>query len=213
MKDNPQDKVVLVTGTSRGLGRAIVGHYLELGHVVVGCSRKPSDLVHARYRHYELDVTDESAVVSMIRDLVKTHGRLDVLVNNAGIASMNAFALTPTASVRRILETNVIAPFVMMREAAKIMMRARRGRMVNFTSVAVPLNLEGEAIYAASKAALESLTRTAAREFGQHGITVNAIGPTPIKTDLIRGVPEAKLDALIQRQAIPRYGEIDDVLN
>jgi 3-oxoacyl-[acyl-carrier protein] reductase len=89
----------------------------------------------------------------------------------------------------------------------------RYGRIVNFVTVAVPLKLEGEAIYAASKAAVISLTEVLAREFADFGITVNAIGPTPIKTDLVRGVPPQKLDALVQRQAIKRYGEPKDVIN
>jgi 3-oxoacyl-[acyl-carrier protein] reductase len=92
------------------------------------------------------------------------------------------------------------------------MQTKRYGRIVNFASVAVPLKLEGEAAYAASKAAVVSLTQVLAREFAEWGITVNAIGPSPVKTDLIRGVPEDKLDGLIKRQAIKRYGEMRDVV-
>jgi 3-oxoacyl-[acyl-carrier protein] reductase len=89
----------------------------------------------------------------------------------------------------------------------------RYGRIVNFVTVAVPLKLEGEAIYAASKAAVISLTQVLARELADLGITVNAIGPTPIKTDLVRGVSPDKLNALVDRQAIKRYGEPRDVIN
>ena len=100
-----------------------------------------------------------------------------------------------------------------MREVAKVMSRARTGRIVNFATVATPLNLEGEAGYAASKAAVESLTRVAARELAPLGITVNAVGPTPVMTDLIRSVPREKMDALIATQAIRRMGEPRDVAN
>src|SRR5260370_37514593 len=93
------------------------------------------------------------------------------------------------------------------------MIRQKRGRIVNFSSVAVPLNLEGEAIYAASKAAVETLTRIAAHEFGAFGVTVNALGPTPVATDLIKSVPKEKIAALIARQAIRRTGEPRDVAN
>ena len=89
----------------------------------------------------------------------------------------------------------------------------RYGRIVNFTTVAVPLKLAGEAIYAASKAAVESLTQILAREFAEFGITVNAVGPVPIATDLIAGVPKSKIDQLVSRQAIPRLGTEDDVIN
>ena len=100
-----------------------------------------------------------------------------------------------------------------MRECAKQMSRNKYGRIINFSSVATPLNLEGEAIYAASKAAIESLTRTSAKELGPYGITVNAIGPTPIDTDLIRMVPKEAIDALIARQGIQRLGTVDDIIN
>ena len=92
-------------------------------------------------------------------------------------------------------------------------MKSRQGRIVNFSSVAVPLNLEGEAIYASSKAALESLTRVSARELAEFSITVNAVGPTPVPTDLISLVPRKKIDELLARQAIRREGSVEDVIN
>lgn len=93
------------------------------------------------------------------------------------------------------------------------MRKGKNGRIVNFATVATPLKLEGEAIYAASKAAIVSLTQTLAREYADYGITVNAVGPTPIKTDLIRGVPIEKMERLLARQAIHRYGTYEDVIN
>ena len=87
------------------------------------------------------------------------------------------------------------------------------GRIINFTTVATPLNLEGEAIYASSKAAVISLTKILAKELAPMGITVNAIGPTPVKTDLIRAVPDEKIKKLVQHQAIKRYGDFEDILN
>ena len=93
------------------------------------------------------------------------------------------------------------------------MSRSGGGRIINFTSVANPLNLEGEAIYAASKAAVESLTKTAAKELSGMDITVNAIGPTPIETDLIKFVPKEKIEALVKQQSIQRLGTYEDILN
>ena len=142
----------------------------------------------------------------MARTLHSDYGQVEALLNNAGIASMNHALLTPASTVNRILQTNVLGTFLFCREMAKLMRRTKTGRIVNFTTVAHPLNLEGEAIYAASKAAVESLTRILARELAELRITVNAIGPTPIETDLIRGVPQAKMDALLARQAIQRLG-------
>ena len=206
-------KTIVITGTRKGIGKSLAEHYLAEGWQVAGCSRGESSIAHANYRHFALDVSDEAAVVKMARALKKEFGGVDALLNNAGIASMNHALLTPVETVNRILSTNVVGTFLFCREMAKLMRGSKSGRIVNFTTVAHPLNLEGEAIYAASKAAVESLTRILAREFAELGITINAVGPTPIKTDLIRGVPEEKMNALIQRQAIRRLGEVRDVIN
>jgi 3-oxoacyl-[acyl-carrier protein] reductase len=205
-------RVVLVTGSRKGLGRGICEHLLAQGWIVEGCSREPSDLQHERYHHHCLDVSDEAKVAQMFGDIRRRHGGLFGVVNNAGIAAMNHVLLTPIATVRAVLETNVIGTFLVCREAAKLM-RKSGGRIVNFATVATPLNLEGEAAYAASKAAVESLTRVMSREFAGMHITVNALGPTPVPTDLIRNVPAEKMNALLKRQAIPRMGELRDVLN
>lgn len=206
-------KTIVITGTRKGIGQALAQHYVSEGWRVAGCSRGEASIKHVNYRHFELDVSDENAVVEIARTLHSDYGQVDALLNNAGIASMNHALLTPASTVNRILQTNVLGTFLFCREMAKLMRRTKTGRIVNFTTVAHPLNLEGEAIYAASKAAVESLTRILARELAELRITVNAIGPTPIETDLIRGVPQAKMDALLARQAIQRLGEVRDVIN
>ncbi len=126
---------------------------------------------------------------------------------------MNLMLLTPLKTVQNILNTNVIGTFLFCREAAKLMKRNHYGRIVNFATVATPLKLEGEAIYAASKAAIVSLTEILAKELAEMGITVNAIGPTPVETDLIRSVPQEKIDALLSQQSIHRLGEFRDISN
>jgi 3-oxoacyl-[acyl-carrier protein] reductase len=126
---------------------------------------------------------------------------------------MNHSLLMPTATARQILETNVLGVFLFCREAGRLMQRHKFGRIVNFSTVAVRLKLEGEAMYAASKAAVTSLTEILARELAAFGITMNAVAPTPIATDLIRHVPQEKLDRLLQRQAIPRLTTFEDVAN
>jgi 3-oxoacyl-[acyl-carrier protein] reductase len=210
MSDLP---VLLITGSRKGLGRALAEHYLAEGFRVIGCSRQPSDLAHDHYSHTCLDVRDETAVRQLLADVRRRWGGLRALINNAGVAAMNHALLTPLDSVRQVLETNVLGTFLFCREAARLLRAASHARVVNFSTVAVPLNLEGEAAYAASKAAVESLTRVLARELAPLGITCNAVGPTPIDTDLIRGVPPEKIARLVAGQPIPRPGQPRDVIN
>lgn len=206
-------KVMLITGTRKGIGKYLAEYYVKLGWEVVGCSRSDADFTLENYTHFCLDVADEKAVKKMFGAIRKQYGRLDVLINNAGIASMNHILLTPLSTMQKIFATNVFGSFIFLREAAKIMKKNNFGRIINFATVATPLKLEGEASYAASKAAIVNLTEISARELAEFNITVNALGPTPIETDLIRSVPKEKMDALISRQSIKRLGEFRDVSN
>lgn len=206
-------EVMVITGTRKGIGRYLVDYYLELGFTVIGCSRQKMDEEIPNYDHHCLDVADEEKVQSMLQDVLEKYGKIDILVNNAGIASMNHVLLTPKKTLEKIMSTNVIGTFLFAREAAKIMMRKKYGRIINFATVAAPLKLEGEAIYAASKAAIRSLTEIMAKELAPYNITVNALGPTPVATDLIRSVPKDKIEALINLQSIKRMGVYDDISN
>lgn len=204
---------VLITGTSRGLGQALVRHLTGQGHTVIGCSRSPNEFRDERYQHLLADVTDERAVDSVFQQVRARYDGLDCLINNAGWGRMLPVALTPVATARKIMEANFISTFMFTRSALRLLRRSDAGRIVNVSSIAVPLRLEGEATYAAAKSAVETFTRATAREIGPWGITCNAVGPSPIRTRLIEGVPEAKLQALIDRQAIPGWAEPADVAN
>jgi 3-oxoacyl-[acyl-carrier protein] reductase len=206
-------QVVLVTGARRGIGRFLAGHFARKGASVVGCSREPIDWSIERYSHYIADVGDEADVKGLIATVKREYGRLDVVINNAGIASMNAALLTPTATIDRVITTNFRGTALVSREAAKLMMSRRYGRIVNMSTVAVPLLVEGEALYAASKSAVVTYSRVLARELAPFGITVNVVGPAPIETDLIQGVPAEKIQRIVDQQAIKRPGRFEDVAN
>jgi 3-oxoacyl-[acyl-carrier protein] reductase len=205
---------ILITGASRGLGRYLAGHYLDQGDLVIGCARSgasESVIAHERYRHYGVDVTDARAVHALLRDVQWEVGRLDALINNAGIANMNPMALTPVEVARRIMETNFLGTFLLSQAAIRLLRKSPAPRIVNMSSIAVPLRLAGEAVYAASKSAIETFTRVAARELGAFGITCNAVGPTPIDTDLLKGVGEEKIRYLVEQQAIRCMAQPSDV--
>jgi 3-oxoacyl-[acyl-carrier protein] reductase len=208
--------VTLITGTRKGIGEYLAKYYLSKGHIVIGCSRSTPDWCkegYDNYCHYILDVADEAAVKKMFMDIRKTYGHLDHLINNAGIAAMNHCALTPMQMVDNVFSTNTKGTFLFSREAYKIMKKNKYGRIINFSTVAVPLKLDGEAAYAASKAAIVTLTQIMAKEFGNDGVTVNAVGPTPVQTDLIRNVPEEKIQRLLNNQSVKRFGTFEDVSN
>lgn len=207
------DRIIIITGTRKGIGRYLAEQYLQEGDIVYGCSRRICDIEHPNYHHTRLDVSDEAEVVSFVRNVYKNHRRIDALINNAGCASMNHFLLTPYDTAKKVFNTNFFGTFLMCREVAKYMVKNKSGRIVNYSTVAVALNLHGELVYSASKAAIEQLTRVLADEIGESGITVNAVGPTPIDTDLIKNVPENKLQDLLSHQCIKRFGQFEDVKN
>jgi 3-oxoacyl-[acyl-carrier protein] reductase len=206
-------EVVLITGTRKGIGRYLAEHFVRRGAMVEGCSRTTPEWELQNYTHHHLDVADETQVKAMFSSIRKRHGRLDILINNAGVASMNHILLTPVATVDRIMATNFRGVFLTCREAAKLMRRRRYGRVVNVSTIAVPMRLEGEAIYAASKSAVVTFSRILARELADSGITCNVVAPTPIETDLIRGVRQEKIDAIVNRLTVKRLGRFEDVAN
>ena len=120
---------VLITGTRKGIGKELAEYYLDQGLAVAGCSRGDSSIQHEKYLHYQLDVSEEEKVVSMVRDVAKKLGRIDILINNAGIASMNHLLLTPYETVKKIFDTNFFGSFLFLREASKIMLKHKYGRI------------------------------------------------------------------------------------
>lgn len=210
MSDRP---VMLITGTRKGIGKFLAEYYVEKGFSVEGCSRKKPEWELPHYYHHYIDITDESQIKSMFSSIQSRHGRLDVTLNNAGIASMNHILLTPGKVVDNVMNTNLKGTFLMTRESAKLMKKSGFGRIVNFGTIAVPMQIKGEAIYAASKSAVVTFTKIAARELADFGITCNVVAPSPIETDLIRSVPKQKVDKVIQNMTIKRLGTFKDVAN
>jgi len=206
-------QVMLITGTRKGIGRHLAEIYARRGYIVEGCSRGEASFEAEGYTHTEMDVSDDKAVKAWISGIARRHGRIDCVLNNAAVASMNHVLLTPAKTANRMLAVNVTATMLICRDAAKVMMRRRYGRIVNFTTIVDPIGLAGEAIYAASKSAVKTFTRILAFELGAWGITCNSFGPTPIMTDMIKGVPRDKIDAVVNNLAIKRLGSLDDCIN
>lgn len=204
---------IVITGTSKGIGKQLAEHYLAQGHRVAGCARGESTIDDANYLHVKCDLTNEAEIQAFAKRVRKALGVVDVLINNAGAASMNHFLLTPSETAERLMKINYMSAFHMIRALCGAMRKSEHARIVNFSTVAVPLHLEGEMAYGASKAAVEAMTKVLAKELASMGITVNAIGPAPTPTNLIAKVPEEKLQKLLDAQAIKRYARFEDITN
>ena len=200
------NKTMLITGNRKGIGRYLTEFYLKKGLNLVGCSRSKSDLVHDNYLHVIGDVTLEKDVKKVINEAKNKFGSIDVLINNAGKASMNHSVLTPVSTVKNLFDTNYLGTFLFSRECSKLMMKKKYGRIINFSTVAVPLYLEGEMAYASSKSAIETMTKIFSKEISKYNITVNVIGPTPVMTDLIKVVPNDKVEEILNKQTLKRFG-------
>ena len=202
----------LITGSSQGLGRALAERLLAEGWTVHGFARGPQELTHANFTAHAVDVTDEAAVRSAV-STVAAAGRIDVLVNNAGAASLNALLLTPGSVAEQLMRVNYLGTFHCLQAVGKVMVRQRAGRIVNLTTVAVPLSLEGEAAYVASKAAVEALTKVAAKELASQGVRVIALGFGPVNTRLTRAVPKAALAKINGAIGRPQGTAIDEAVD
>ena len=208
-----KNKTILITGSRKGIGRYLSEYYLDKGYNVIGCSRSNSDLIHNNYIHFLCDVKDELGVKKTIKEGKKRFGDINILINNAGKASLNHSVLTPSQTIKDLFETNYLGSFLFSRECSKQMIKAKWGRIINFSSIAVPLNLDGEMAYASSKSAIEKMSKILSKELSSFNITVNTIGPTPIYTDLIKVVPKDKIDEIINFQTLKRFGEFKDISN
>jgi len=206
-------EVMLITGTRKGIGKYLAEYYLGKGYIVAGCSRGENNIKNNSYAHFQLDVADEKAVKTMVSDIYRKYRKIDILINNAGVASMNHILLTPLSTVESIFRTNLFGTFLFSREVAKVMSRAKHGRIVNFVTVAIPLRIEGESIYAASKSAVETFTRILAKELGSYNITCNSVGPSAVETDLIKSVPPEKIQRIVDSLAVKRLTTFRDIVN
>lgn len=168
--------VVLVTGTSRGLGLLIAQAYLAAGYMVIGCSRDQFAIDSKFYLHYALDISDEIGVTEMFSDMRKRQLTPRILINNAALTQMGLAVFTKASLARSVLDVNLLGAFLITREAVKLMQRNKFGRVVNITSINVPIASAGGALYNASKSGLETLGRTIASEFKSFDLTVNNLG-------------------------------------
>ncbi len=213
------EQVALVTGASRGIGRAIALALAQCGMKVIGTATTESGAqaisealaAFPGCRGIALDVNDAAGVDAAIETLVKAEGALHVLVNNAGITRDQLAMRMKDADWDAVLDTNLKAVFRLSRAVMRPMMKQRYGRIINITSVVGASGNPGQANYAAAKAGVAGMTRALARELGSRGVTVNCVAPGFIATDMTEVLPEAQKAALLQQIPLGRLGQPQEI--
>ena len=212
-------QVALVTGASRGIGAAIAGQLAQDGFIVIGTATSDEGAArisqalaaHAGSRGAMLNVNDAAASQALVDEIVKTHGGLHVLVNNAGITRDTLAMRMKDEDWDAVLDTNLKAVFRMSRAAIRPMMKQRFGRIIGITSVVGASGNPGQANYAAAKAGVAGLTRALARELGSRGITVNCVAPGFIETDMTAALAEEQQRALLGQIPLGHLGKPEDI--
>ena len=200
--------MLIVTGASRGLGHAISERLIEKGEEVLGLARNTSGMA---IDAIECDVSDYSTVKNAAKEVKRMKKPVKAFINAAGVASMNMAVTTDESTVQKLIQTNLVGTIYCCQLFAPIMLRHKHGSFINFSTIAVALALKGESVYAASKAGVESFSRTFAREMADFNVRVNCIAPGPIRTDLLKGITDTQIEQITSQQVIPKQFKKSDV--
>ncbi len=219
--DSFQNKVVLITGGSRGIGEATAAFFAQAGAQVIFCYRSQkaaAEAVESRLREqglkaqaYELDVTQADRCAEVVQTIVDQYGQIDVLVNNAGIVLDNLLVGLSEEDIQKVLETNVSGTLNVTRSVVPYMMAQKSGKIINLSSVSATKGGRGQVNYAASKGAIEALTKSLAVELAPRRIQVNAVAPGVIETDMSQAVRERGEAEVLSKILMKRYGRPEEV--
>ncbi|WP_158247321.1 SDR family NAD(P)-dependent oxidoreductase [Geothermobacter hydrogeniphilus] len=219
-----EGKVAIITGASRGLGKAVANGYADAGAKVVVAARNLEDLnrlvADMEQRGGEgfavkCDVSQDQDLLNLVVKTMERYGQIDILVNNAGISPWVTWSHEVTSDMwAKMLQVNLVAPFLLAREVGKVMMDQKSGRIINMASLGGLLGMPGQVTYAATKGGLLQITKTLAVEWAKYNITVNALAPSILKTDLTMGVTQSvkHSEPLLRRVPIGFFGKPEDVV-
>jgi len=204
--------VMVVTGTSKGIGLGIAEHFALRGYRVAGCSRSPASLDLENYNHALVDVGDEKQVREWVRSIKRSYGRIDVLVCNAGLAPAAMLMLETSSEILEpLLRTNIAGNYYVCREIAKVMLLQRSGRIITVSSMAVALHEEGTSAYSASKSAVVEMTKIMAKELAAFGITCNVMAPSMFMTDAVDALGKEVVARALDKLTIKRTLTMNEI--
>ncbi len=216
-----KNKVALVTGASRGIGRAIALTLAGYGAIVIinycGSKEKAEEIVNQIKENggtaiaYQADVADFEAVKTMFSDITKEYGRIDILVNNAGITKDNLILKMSEEEFDAVINTNLKGVFNCLKQASRIMLKQKEGRIINISSISGVVGNPGQANYCAAKAGVIGITKSLAKELGSRGITVNAVAPGYINTDMTAVLKDDLKEKVTELIRLKRLGEVEDI--
>ncbi len=215
-----EGRVALVTGASQGIGKAIALELARAGAMMALAARNESKLAEVkaeieadggRAESFALDVNNEDAIKATAKEIVTRLGAVHILVNNAGVTRDTLMLRMKTSDWDDVLDTNLKGAFLLTQALLQPMMKARWGRVINISSVNGEMGAPGQANYSASKAGLIGLTKSMAREFASRGITVNAVAPGFIETDMTHVLTEEQKQAMLSAVPLARAGSVQDV--
>ncbi|MCZ6542422.1 MAG: 3-oxoacyl-[acyl-carrier-protein] reductase [Planctomycetota bacterium] len=215
-----EPRIAIVTGASRGIGRAIALRLAADGRVVVLVSRSADTLEEVRREIEEAggaaearpcDIADSDALAGLVEDVANTHGRLDILVNNAGITRDGLLLRMSDEDFDTVIQVNLRSAFVACRAAARPMMRGRFGRIINISSVTGIVGNPGQANYAAAKAGLIGLTKSLAKELGSKGITANVVAPGFVETSMVEAMTPQLREQVTRALPVRRFGQPEEI--
>jgi 3-oxoacyl-[acyl-carrier protein] reductase len=220
MSNSLQDEIALVTGASRGIGKAIAERLAADGATVIGTATtdKGAEAISGYLKDSGgkgmcLDVTQDESVAGVIKQITDAFGAISILVNNAGITRDNLLMMMKPAQWDDVINTNLTSVYRCSKSVLRNMMKARKGRIINIASVVGSTGNPGQTNYSASKAGLLGFTKSLAREIGSRNITVNAVAPGFIDTDMTRELGDEQRDALIAQIPLNKLGDPADIAN
>ena len=205
-------KVIVITGSSRGIGRKIANYFLEKGFLVAGCSRGENTFEHPNYKHYSVDVCDELGVRAWARKVKSDFGKIDILICNVGLVKLGAVTgATSLDMFRSFVDAILVSTFLVCREFSKLMVLQKFGRIVNITSIMSELHAPGTCAYAPAKKAVVEFTKVLAREVVAYGVTCNVVSPSLVNTDSTEVFGNDWKEAMLNMQTIKRPIEAEEL--